>query len=154
MKRLSMFAVLSCVCAILAPSAMAEGEPAASDAKGAAAVVQRVLIQPLASKESDQSRFSRARMPAQERRVRVLDEQAGTDSAGAAFYTFAVDARHGIAGDAWRRATITGCVYATGEVYVKSGDRYRPAAFLLGKNLKPVDEHFCQAGAAEVAKAQ
>ena len=151
MKRSLMLALLILARAILAPPVAAEGLPAAPESKDAAALVQRALLQPLAAKERDQSRFSRARLPAQERRVRVLDGQPRKDAAGHAFFAFAVDARHGIypvrdddaAG--WREATITGCVYLErGEVFVKSGDRYRPAAFLLGKNLKPVAETICQ----------
>ncbi len=137
--------------AILAPPVAAEGLPASPESRNAEALVQRELLQPLAAKERDQSRFSRARLPAQERRIRVLDDQPRKDTAGNAFFTFAVDARHGVyalaEGDEahWRPATITGCVYLSrGEVFVKSGDRYRPAAFLLGKNLKPAAEPICQ----------
>ena len=124
--------------------------PAAADegAKSAEALVQRALIRPLAAKEADQSRFSRARMPAQERRVR-LDGETHKDAAGNTFVTFAVDARHGIVAKddeaSWRRDAITGCVYVDrSEVFVKSGDKFRPAAFLLGKNLKPAAETICQ----------
>ena len=64
----------------------------------------------LAAKEREQSKFSRARLPAQERRVRLLDEHPGVDAAGQAFYTFAIDARHGIRpiGDdgGWRKAAV------------------------------------------------
>lgn len=124
-------------------------ETHAGDAKSAAAVVQRVLIKPLAAKEDDQSRFSRARMPAQERRVRILDDELHRDASGKTFVTFAVDARHGLMpadnDSGWRRDAITGCVYVDGSaVFVKSGDRYRPAAFLLGKNVKPAAESTCQ----------
>jgi hypothetical protein len=146
-----MLAVLICAPAILAPPVAAEGLP---ESKEAGALVQRALLQPLAAKERDQSRFSRARLPAQERRVRVLDQQPRKDAAGDAFFTFAVDARHGLypvaEGDeaSWRPGTITGCVYVErGEVFVKSGDRYRPSAFLLGKNLKPVAETICRPAA-------
>jgi hypothetical protein len=158
MKRLATIAILTCARAILAQPAAAEEATPAPESKDAGALVQRELIRPLASKERDQSRFSRARLPAQERRVRILDEQPRKDAAGDAFYTFAIDARHGVFADGdetqWRKATITGCVYlGRGEIFVKSGDQYRPAAFLLGKNLKPVEESICH-GVAEVAKAQ
>jgi hypothetical protein len=134
---------------LLASPVSAEEVPP-PDAKAARALVERELVQPLAAKERDQSRFSRARLPAQERRVRILDEEIRKDAAGNAFFTFAIDARHGVFGPAddesqWRRAAVTGCVYVErGEVFVKSGDRYRPAAFLLGKNLKPAAEPTCQ----------
>jgi hypothetical protein len=157
MKRLSMFAIL-----VFAHTTFAEPpsgkEPTASpDAKFAEALVQRELLQPLAAKERDQSRFSRARLPAQERRVRVLDDRARKDALGGTFVRFAVDARHGFhAVDdeaSWNLATVAGCVYLDrGEVFIKKGDQVRPAAFLLGKNLKPAAPEICQ-GEAEVAHA-
>ena len=108
--------------------------------------MRTALVEPLAAKERDQSRFSRARMPAQERRVRVLDEKPRTDAQGGTFHAFVIDARHGVVEEAaWRLATISGCVYSDGKVFVQSGERQRPAAFLLGKNLKPVEEHVCKA---------
>jgi hypothetical protein len=132
---------------------------AGSPAPEAAAIEARVkseLIQPLAAKERNQSRFSRARLPAQERRVRLLDEKPRTDGEGAAFYTFAVDARHGVRpvgnDEGWRMATVTGCVYVTGGIFVQNGDRHRPAAFLLGKNLKPVAVHVCRPGTDVAAR--
>jgi hypothetical protein len=161
MKRPSMLAILVFARMILAPPVAAEGLPASPESKNAEALVQRELLQPLAAKERDQSRFSRARLPAQERRVRMLDDQPRKDTAGNAFFTFAVDARHGVyprtEDDAahWRPAAITGCVYVErGEVFVTSGDRYRPAAFLLGKNLKPAAEPICQGAPTEVAKTK
>lgn len=115
----------------------------------AEARVQHDLLEPLAAKERDQSRFSRARLPAQERRVRILDEQPRRDARGDAFLAFAVDARHGVRAlgpeDGWRRGAIAGCVYVDGRVFVQSGERHRPAAFLLGKKLKPVEAHICTA---------
>jgi hypothetical protein len=72
-----------------------------------------------------------------------------TDARGGAFYSFAVDARHGVRGlageEGWRRAAIAGCVYVDGQVFVEKGPRHRPAAFLLGKKLEPVDAHVCRA---------
>ncbi|HKA87618.1 MAG TPA: hypothetical protein VKE22_08130, partial [Haliangiales bacterium] len=135
---LALFAFATFAPTLLASPAAAE-EPHAADAKSAAAVVQRVLIRPLAAKEDDQSRFSRARLPAQERRVRV-DGETHVDASGKEYLTFAVDARHGLlpanSDEGWRRDAITGCVYVDGgDVFVKSGDKYRPAAFLLGKNV-------------------
>lgn len=146
---------------ILAPPAAAEEPPASVGSKNAEALVQRVLLQPLAVRERDQSRFSRARLPAQERRVRVLDDKAEKDATGDGFFAFAVDARHGVfplADDdaaSWRLAAITGCVYVErGEVFVRSGDSYRPAALLLGKNLKPAAQHICQGAPTEVANSK
>jgi hypothetical protein len=68
-----------------------------------------------------------------------------------AFVRFAVDARHGyreVAEDGeagWRLAAITGCVYLDrGQVFVQKGDEYRPAAFLLGKNVKAAADSTCR----------
>lgn len=135
--------------ALAEPSA-SEETPAVRDPKAAEAQVKHALLEPLAAKEDKQGRFSRARMPAQERRVRILDESPGTDADGGAFYRFAVDARQGLrkakSDEGWRSATITGCVYvAGGAVFVKVGERHRPGAVLLGKNLKPAAEATCTA---------
>lgn len=172
MKRLSMLAILIF-------SRMTFAEPTAADraapqvkpaeataeakvaeakspeAKAAVALVSRDLIQPLIAKESARSKFSRARMPPGERRVRILDQQPSTDAQGVAFVRFSVDARFGYLGDDekhWRRDDITGCVYLEkNQIFVKNGDQYRPAAFLLGKNLKAAAQSTCQPAAAQVA---
>ncbi len=69
--------------------------------------------------------------------MRVLQVSASVDKRGRAFVPFAVDVRFGSA--EWHEGDIVGCAYRkTGELFVKSGDEYRPAAFLLGKNVKPV----------------
>ncbi len=92
--------------------------------------VEDGLVKPLADLESHS--FSRARPPPRERRVRVLQTTVTLDAAGRGFVPFAVDVRFG--GD-WRENDIVGCAYpAGGNVYVKRGDGYRPASFLLGKN--------------------
>lgn len=39
------------------------------------------------------------------------------------------------------------------QVFVKKGDEYRPAAFLLGKNVKAAAETTCQPAQAQVAHA-
>lgn len=154
--------------AILIFSPMTFAEPTAADGsspavksaeiQAAEALVSRELIQPLAAKESSRTRFSRARLPAQERRVRILDEQPRMDAQGRAFVRFAVDARHGYratdddAESHWRRATITGCAYLDrDQVFVSKGGEYRPAAFLLGKNLKAAARSTCQAEPTELA---
>jgi hypothetical protein len=96
--------------------------------------VEQGLLKPLA--EIENHRFSRARPAPTERRVRVLQSKATPDQAGRAFVPFAVDVRFG---GEWREGDIVGCAYlASGELFVKRGDAYRPAAFLLGKVLDPV----------------
>lgn len=68
--------------------------------------------------------------------MRVLDAAATTDASKRAFLRFAIDVRFG---SEWRQNDVVGCVYpGSGDLYVKSGDAYRPAAFLLGKNVAPV----------------
>jgi len=91
------------------------------------------LVKPLAERED--STFSRAKPPPRERRVRVLATTATRDQNGGSFVPFAVDVRYG---DKWRE-DILGCVYqGSGHLFVKRGDAYRPAEFLLGKNVEPV----------------
>lgn len=163
MKRLSMLALLLFSHTTFAePTAASGSAPDAktAQAKTAQALVSRELTQPLAAKESNRSRFSRASLPAQERRVRILDEQPSKDTAGNSFVRFAVDARHGFRapGDddesGWRLATIVGCVYPDrSQVFVKKGDEYRPAAFLLGKDVKAAAAATCQPAQPQLAHA-
>ena len=99
------------------------------------------LVKPLAKQEGH--RFSRARPAPSERRVRVLNSTATADKAGRAFVPFSIDVRFG---SEWAKDDIEGCAYrGSGNLYVKTGDVYRPASFLLGKNVEPV------AGACEAA---
>jgi hypothetical protein len=113
------------------------------------ALVNERLIQPLVAKEREQSKFSRARLPPSERRVRMLDDKEQQDSAGDGFFTFAVDARRGWSddnGDAkWTKAAITGCVYlARGEVFIKRGNAYHPAVAAVGKKTKAAPDRTCR----------
>jgi hypothetical protein len=118
---------------------------AEDDAK---AIIQNTLVTPLKTKEAKQSRFSRARMPPQARRVRVLEEK--TDSAGEKFVSFAIDSSYGMLDDgegedAWSKNTTTGCVYVgKQEVFVKFGATFRPAAALLGKKTDAADASVCK----------
>ncbi len=91
-------------------------------------------------------KFSRERPPPTERSVRVTQATGTPDKDGRQFLTYAIDARFGSEVHA---DDIVGCVYpASGAIFVKSGDEYRPAAFLLGKKADPV------AGACETAPAR
>jgi hypothetical protein len=79
----------------------------------------------------------------------VVDAEPPQDAVGGRFIRFEVDERMGVMRrgdtDSWNKATITGCVYLDRkEVFIKKGDQYRPAAFLLGKNLKPAAAPTCQ----------
>jgi hypothetical protein len=78
--------------------------------------------------------------------VRVTQATVSLDKSGRPFVPFAIDVRFGAE---WRANDIVGCVYrSTGELFVKRGDSYRPAAFLLGKNVDPV------AGVCEAAPSR
>ena len=108
-------------------------------------VEQRVktgLLGPLAAQDANQPRFSRMRPPPRERRVRVTQSTATPDKSGQQFVPFAIDVRWG---SDWSENDITGCAYpSTGKLFVKIGNDYRPAEFLLGKSAEPV-AGVCQA---------
>lgn len=161
MKRLSILALVLFSHTTFAAPTAASGAPEvkSAEAKSAVALVSNDLVTPLAVKEDKQSRFSRGRLPPQERRVRILDDKPRKDADGVAFMRFSVDSRFGYAAKTrddesqWRRDTITGCVYLErNQVFVKKGDSYRPAAFLLGKNVKAAAESTCEP-AGQVAGA-
>jgi hypothetical protein len=103
------------------------------------AVQRRVedrLLKPLAEKEKETSRFSRARLPPRARRVRVTQATSTLDASGREYVPFAVDVRFG---EEWRENDLVGCAYPkTGALFVKRGDEYRPAEILLGKSADPV----------------
>ena len=87
--------------------------------------------------------------------MRVLDDKAQQDSAGQAFFTFAIDARHGWADDdsAWTKAAITGCVYVgRGEVFIKRGNAFHPAIAALGKKTKAAPDGTCHSAAQVSAR--
>jgi hypothetical protein len=93
-------------------------------------------VKPLADLESH--RFSRARPPPRERRVRAVQTTATLDKSGRPFVPFAIDVRFG---SEWHENDIVGCAYTgSGNLFVKRGDTYRPASFLLGKNDAPVSD--------------
>jgi hypothetical protein len=107
--------------------------------------VEAGILKPLAEREASRSRFSRARPPPHERRVRVTQAAASRDKQGRDFVPFAVDVSFG--GD-WEQNDIVGCVYrASGALFVQRGDAYFPAALLLGKNVDPAPG-VCQAAPA------
>ena len=106
--------------------------------------IESGLVKPLAEHEREGSVFSRGRPPARERRVRVLATTLSRDKNGGGFVPFAIDVRFG---DKWQE-DILGCAYrGDGKLFVKRGDAYRPAEFLLGKNVQPVPD-VCQAAPA------
>jgi hypothetical protein len=97
--------------------------------------IEEGLVKPLAKREGG-SRFSRERPPPRERRVRVLESTLSRDKNGRSFVAFAIDVRFG---SDWQQNDIVGCAYReSGNLFVKTGDAYRPATFLLGKNVGAV----------------
>jgi hypothetical protein len=119
----------------------------------ATAVVEKQLVGPLADKEARRSRFSRAYIPPQARRVRVLDRERSKDGRGAEFVAFAIDERSGLLAaratddsGRWRKDAIVGCVYpARDEVFIKRGDKFFGAGLLLGQKTAPADDAVCRA---------
>ncbi len=97
--------------------------------------VDEGVVKPIAQKEDGRKSFSRSRPAPKERRVRVTRDSTTPDKRGKAYVPFAIDVR--FATDEWQENDVVGCAYReSGELFVKIGDEYRPAAFLLGKNVK------------------
>ena len=110
--------------------------------------VQHRLLSPLAKQESKRPAFSRAAPPPDERRVKVTATTFSTDAKGREFIPYVVDVRYG---DSWH-SNLQGCVYrGSGEVLVQLGDEFRPAAFLLGKEVAAVAGACMQKGAPKDA---
>ncbi len=122
-----------CACALCCVPSLAQADEPALD--WAQRRVETGLLKPLAQRERG-SRFSRERPPPRERRARITQQKLSVDKKGRAFVSFAVDVRFG---GEWRENDIVGCVYrGSGELYVQRGDEYRPAVFVLGKNVASV----------------
>ena len=145
MKSLRLLSLIVCALS-LAPSLASADEP--SLAAQTQVRVEEGLVKPLIAQEANVSRFSRARRPPSERRVRVTQTAASTDKAGRSFMAFAVDVK--FRGGEWRADDMVGCAYTKGDIFVKTGDTYRPAAFFLAKPAEPVTD-VCQA--APVARS-
>ena len=113
-----------------------------TDASWAAKRIDSGLVKPLREREDSRSRFSRVTQAPRERKVRVLSSSAVKDTQGRGFLSFAIDVRYG---KNWKQNYV-GCVYRnTGTIYVAVGNEYRPAEFLLGRNVKAVPG-VCKAG--------
>jgi hypothetical protein len=99
--------------------------------------VQQGLLKPLTEQQAKMSRFSRARPPPHENRVRVTQTTATLDASGRPFAAFAIDVRYG--SGKWIENNIVGCAYVkTGDLFIKRGEAYLPASILLGKPADPV----------------
>ena len=93
------------------------------------------ILKPLAQRAS--SRFSRVRPRPHEQRVRVPQQILSRDKQGREFVAFSVDVRFG--DGVWREDDLVGCAYRTsGNLFVKVGEAYFPAAFLFGKSVAPL----------------
>lgn len=102
--------------------------------------VESQLVKPLAEQRAS---FSRRRPPPRESRVRVLQTTPSVDQQERTFVPFAVDVR---SGSDWSE-DMTGCIYrADSKIFVKRGDSYRPAAYMLGENADAV-QGVCEAAA-------
>jgi len=125
----------------------------AAPPEGAESLVNSKLLAPLAAKERQRSRLSRAPLPPLARRVRVLEPLK--DGKGAEFFSFAIDTRHGFfraddTEEAWTKDATTGCVYVeTGKLFVKLGGQLFPSDVLLGKKVKPAQKGLCEAKSPE-----
>ena len=108
-------------------------------AASAKAALQETLLAPLEKKEAERSRYSRAVLPPQTRRIRILGVSK-TDAKGRPFLSFAIDESRAygirdqeVAESDWLKDAITGCVYPeTAAVMVKRGEVYYPSSILLG----------------------
>ena len=99
--------------------------------------VQLEVVRAIDIRDSRSSRFSRARPVPRQRRVRIVRASTVRDQLGRQFIRFAIDVRFGASN--WKTDDVVGCIYTpAGDVYVKSGGVYRPAAFLEGKRVAVV----------------
>jgi hypothetical protein len=136
------FAAVLSSATLLASVALAAPPEAERDAAVVAAV-QRAFLAPLERRNAERSQFSRAAMPPTATRVRVLIEPQ-RDPQGAEFVSFAVDTQR--FASEWSPAEYTGCVYtASNAVYVKRGDRFRPAARYFAQKPGKPSPSLCRA---------
>lgn len=126
--------LLSCVVV----SSLHASSTSADDATLTAWAKNRVSIEvlrPLAAVGG--SRFSRKRPPPREHRVRFEQAKVLRDQLGRRFIRFAIDVR--FEESSWHTDDLVGCIYTPlGDIYVKKGNGYRPAAFLEGKPMDAV----------------
>lgn len=153
MNKSSLPLVRSIVAALILVEAFLPLPAKASDRLVASArsALQTRLLEPLQKKEEDRSRFSRAVLPPQARRIRILDNTPQTDGRGRLFIQFAIDESRAIvvkkesteAG--WLRDAIMGCVYPeTGDVMVRRGEVYYASSVLLGRSTPMAPADVCQ----------
>ena len=149
---LALFAVVAQMCVEASHSLWASTSD--TFVASAKAVIQSNLLEPLQDKEDKRSRFSRAVLPPQVRRIRILDNALHIDAQGQAFVSFAVDESRDIdansdqdhADTRWLQAAITGCVYPkTGKILVRRGSVYYSSSILLGQKTSIAPPDVCTA---------
>ena len=121
------------------------------DVDPAQALVQAKLLEPLEKKDADRSRFSRAPLPPQTRRIRILEKAPQSDAKGRSFIPFAIDESHYLGSNAeipeesWLKNAITGCVYlGSGDVMVQRGEVYYASSVLLGIQTPTASAETCR----------
>lgn len=68
--------------------------------------------------------------------MRITEASLRRDKQGREFVPFAIDVRYG---NGWQENDVVGCAYrATGSLFVKRGESYFPASFLLGAAANPI----------------
>ncbi|HUB10249.1 MAG TPA: hypothetical protein VMB50_24810 [Myxococcales bacterium] len=141
--RLTQIALLFTLgCGVVAPPAQADDDRA--DSSGVKAQLRRDVVDVLAQRDGEHRSFSRGMPRRMTRRVRVTSAPL-RDSRGHGYVTFSVDARPLGSSGAWRRDSLTGCIYPdAGAIYLGSGTMYRPAAFLLGEKTDLVSDPVCR----------
>ena len=133
------------------PPPLSAKSSAAHDSPAKAMILTK-LLEPLEKKEANRSRFSRAAMPPQARRIRILDEAPRTDAQGRSFVAFAIDetrfgapAGEEIPESSWFKDAIKGCVYPQiGEVLIQRGETYYASAMLLGEAPPTAPAEVCR----------
>jgi hypothetical protein len=139
------FQQLALFCVLLCSDLQVARAETGPDADAMKAAVEKGLLQPLARRDSERSRFARARMPPSERRVRMTDGVLHADARGEAFSSFTVDIRWG---SQWNADLMTGCIYpGTGAIYVKQGEGYLDGSALMGKKASAAPPEACKAAA-------
>jgi uncharacterized membrane protein len=146
-------AMTSPVRALVALFVLTSLAPASSEAgtgapQGVVEQLDRVLVQPLAAADAQQSRFSRAARPPRDRRARVTQATPSVDAAGGQFYAFSLDQRWSTdRSGAWEADAVVGCIYpATGRVYVQQSGEWLAASWLLGEPGEAPPATVCRAG--------
>jgi hypothetical protein len=115
------------------------------------ASVEERFVAPLSRWQERRSRFSRARIAPEARRLRMTAPALQRDGRGEDFAAFAVDVRFRGSKE-WGEA-LAGCIYpASGGIFVQYGDRYVAGALLYGKKSPDAPEGVCRTGDLHAAR--